>query len=354
MDSETGYDAVMVLSFGGPEGPDDVEPFLANVTAGRGVPPVRLAAVAEQYQRFGGVSPINDQCRRLSAALAERLAAAGHALPVYWSNRNWIPYAADTVAEMAAAGHRRVLAVTTSAYSSYSGCRQYLEDITAARRAVGDTAPVIEKVRAYFDHPGFVEPFADSVAEARRRLPCEHRDGARLVFTAHSIPLSMARGCDYERQLNETARLVAARAGFDTWTMAWQSRSGPASIPWLEPDVNDHLRELAAKSGEQVPARGRGGGSAVVLAPIGFVSDHMEVMWDLDVVAAATAAELGISLARAVTPGTVPDERFVAMWQELVEERLADGVPRRALGRLGVRPDLCPARCCPRSVPAGA
>lgn len=333
---DTPYDAILIVSFGGPEAPAEVEPFLANVTAGRNVPSERLAAVARQYQHFGGVSPINAQCRRLCTALATKMAAAGCDLPVYWGNRNWIPYLADAVAEMAAAGHRRVLAVLTSAYSSYSGCRQYREDIEAARAAVGAGAPVIDKVRAYFDHPGFVSPFIDSVAAARANLPEVLRSDARLLFTAHSIPETMAAGCDYEQQLNETARLVATGAGFDSWTMAWQSRSGPASVPWLEPDVNDCLETLSDEGAE-----------AVVLAPIGFVSDHMEVMWDLDVVAAKTAAALGIRLARAVAPGTAPDDRFVAMWQELISERLAPGRPRRSLGRLGVGPDTCGADCCP-------
>ena len=330
------YDAVLLVSFGGPEGPSEVEPFLANVAAGRDVPPERLAAVARQYQRFGGVSPLNAQCRRLRAALAARLAGAGLDMPVYWGNRNWVPYLADTVAEMAAAGHRRALAVATSAYSSYSGCRQYLDDIEAARAAVGGGAPAIDKVRAYYDHPGFVAPFVDAVAAARGSLPAEVRSGAHLVFTAHSIPEAMAAGCDYERQLHETARLVAAGAGFDAWTMAWQSRSGPASVPWLEPDVNECLDRLSRDRGVE----------AVVLAPIGFVTDHMEVMWDLDVVAAGTAEALGVLMARAVTPGTGPDDRFVAMWQELVTERIVPGAARRALGRLGAGPDACPPGCC--------
>lgn len=330
------YDAVVIVSFGGPEGPSEVDPFLANVTVGREIPSERLSAVARQYQHFGGVSPLNVQCRRLRRALAGRLAAAGLDLPVYWGNRNWVPYLADTVAEMAEAGHRRALAVVTSAYSSYSGCRQYLDDIEAARAAVGAGAPAIDKLRAYYDHPGFVEPFADAVAEARLSLPSGLRSSARLVFTAHSIPKSMAAGCDYERQLGETARLVAASAAFDSWTMAWQSRSGPPSVPWLEPDVSECLERL------------RGDGvESVVVAPIGFVTDHMEVMWDLDVVAAATADGLGMRLARAVTPGTAPDDRFVAMWQELINERLDAGVPRRSLGRLGPGPDACAAGCCP-------
>ncbi|MXZ53914.1 MAG: ferrochelatase [Acidimicrobiaceae bacterium] len=331
------YDAVVIVSFGGPEGPSEVEPFLTNVTAGRDIGAERLAAVARQYQHFGGVSPLNAQCRRLRTALAGRLAAAGHDLPVYWGNRNWAPYLADTVAEMAAAGHRRALAVVTSAYSSYSGCRQYLDDIEAARAAVGADAPAIDKVRAYYDHPGFVSPFIDTVIAARRSLPDVLRPNAQLVFTAHSIPEAMAAGCDYERQLDETARLVATGASFDSWTMAWQSRSGPASVPWLEPDVNECLEQLSRDHGVE----------AVVLAPIGFVTDHMEVMWDLDVVTATTAEALGLRLARAVTPGTGPDDRFVAMWQELITERLEPGSARRSLGRLGVGPDACPAGCCP-------
>ena len=332
----TAYDSVLLVSFGGPEGPADVEPFLANVTAGREIPAERLAAVARQYHHFDGISPLNEQCRRLRAALAGRLAAAGRDLPVYWGNRNWIPYLADTVAEMAEAGHRRALAVVTSAYSSYSGCRQYLEDIAAARAAAGEAAPAIDKVRAYYDHPGFIAPLVDGVVEARMNLPAGLESQARLVFTAHSIPESMAAGCDYERQLGETARLVAAGASFDSWTMAWQSRSGPPSVPWLEPDVNDCLRQLSSR-----------GAAAVVLAPIGFVTDHMEVMWDLDVVAAGTAKDLGLQLARATTPGTRPDDRFVAMWQELVEERLDPAAIRRSLGRFDVNDDLCPEGCCP-------
>ena len=331
------YDSVLIVSFGGPEGPDDVEPFLANVTAGRDIPAARLAAVAAQYQHFGGVSPINSQCRRLRDRLAARLSAAGLDLPVYWGNRNWAPYLADTVAEMAAAGHRRALAVVTSAYSSYSGCRQYLDDIAAARAAAGDAAPVIDKVRPYFDHPGFVDPFADAVAGAAATLGEALRPDARLVFTAHSIPVSMAAGCAYERQLAETARLVAGRAGFDDWTMAWQSRSGPPSVPWLEPDINDCLTELA-----------RQGTAAAVLAPIGFVSDHMEVMWDLDVTAAATAQATGYA------PGARQRPRHRT--RRALRRHVAGtdrGAPRSRQTPPIAQParpdpDACPG-CCPRT-----
>ena len=333
------YDAVVIVSFGGPEGPDEVIPFLENVTAGRGVPRSRLEEAARHYDRMGGISPLNEQCRRLRRELAAELDRAGIGLPVYWGNRNWRPYLADAVADMAADGRRRALALVTSAYSSYSGCRQYLEDIEAARAAAGPAAPVIDKIRPYYDHPGLIEAWADAVVAATTRL--EESLGpdpeARLVFTAHSIPLAMAEACQYERQLRETAGLVAAASGRSGWDMAWQSRSGPPSVPWLEPDVNDHLRAVA-------PAHRR-----VVMAPIGFVTDHMEVIWDLDVEAAATAASSGIDLARATAPGTAPDPRFVAMWRELIEERTGGG-PRQSLGSLGISPDTCPPNCCPRSI----
>lgn len=332
------YDSVLIVSFGGPEGPSDVMPFLRNVTAGRNIPDERLATVAQQYLHFGGVSPINEQCRRLRNALKQQLSDAGHDLRVYWGNRNWHPYLADIVAEMAADGCRRALAVVTSAYSSYSGCRQYLEDIAAARAKVGASAPVIDKVRAYHDHPGFVLPFADSVAAARARLPADKREDARLIFTAHSIPLTMAVGCDYERQLRETAQLVANAASFSDWRLAWQSRSGPPSIPWLEPDICDVLTELAACPNPP---------NAVVLAPIGFVTDHMEIMWDLDQQASAAANNAGITLERAITPGTTPDNRFIEMWQELIEERLNPQAERLSLGPSPIKPDTCPPNCCP-------
>ena len=332
------YDSVVIVSFGGPEGPDEVMPFLENVTAGRGVPRSRLEEVARQYDLTGGVSPLNEQCRRLRRELARELDRAGIGLPVYWGNRNWRPWLPDAVAAMADDGRRRALALVTSAYSSYSGCRQYLEDIEAARAAAGPRAPAIDKIRPDYDHPGLIEGWADAVADASAELEESLGPGpeARLVFTAHSIPAAMARACQYERQLREAAGLVAAASGRSGWDLAWQSRSGSPSAPWLEPDVNDHLRAIA-------PVHRR-----VVLAPIGFVTDHMEVLWDLDVAAAAAAASSGIELARAVAPGTAPDPRFVAMWRELIEERLGGG-PRRALGSLGAGPDFCPSGCCPRS-----
>mgnify|MGYP001218694102 CR=1 FL=1 len=333
----TDYDALLVVSFGGPEGPDDVMPFLEIVTRGRNVPRERLAQVAAQYEQFGCISPINAQTRALVAALRDELDAHGPHLPVYWGNRNWHPFLADTIREMRDAGVRRALAFVTSAYSSYSSCRQYLDDIEAARREVGDDAPIVDKIRQFYDHPGFVEPMARNVIAARDSLPADVRDDARLVFSAHSVPVAMAATSPYVAQLLEASRLVAARAGHDpdALDLVWQSRSGPPQVPWLEPDVGDHLERLA-----------RDGVRAAVVVPIGFVSDHMEVVYDLDTVALARARDAGLAVARAATVGT--DPQFVAMVRELVLERIDPSLPRRALGSLGIRPDVCPGDCCPK------
>lgn len=329
------YDALLILSFGGPEGPDDVLPFLENVTRGRGVPPERLREVAATYLRFGGVSPINAHTRALVQAVAAELAQHGPPLRVYLGNRHWHPLLADTVAQMASDGVRSALAFATSAYSSYSGCRAYLEDIERARRQVGERAPRIDKLRAFWNHPGFVEPLAANVQHAIDRIPPGRRSAARLVFTAHSIPAAMADSCDYVMQLRDTAALVRSRLrpALD-WELVFQSRSGPPGQPWLEPDVGDHLARLA----------GMGVGSAVV-APIGFLCDHMEVVYDLDTVARDRAAAAGIEMVRAATVGAAP--AFVSMIRELVLERLEPSRPRRSLGTLGTRPDACPLGCCP-------
>src|SRR5215467_4821571 len=333
------YDAFLMVSFGGPEGPDDVLPFLRNVTRGRGIPEERLAEVARHYDHFGGVSPINGQCRELLAALGKAFTDEGVTLPLYWGNRNWHPYLADTLREMAGAGVRRALAFVTSPYGSYSSCRQYLDDIGAARAEVGDGAPAVDRLRHYHDHPGHIAAHVEAVTRALSTLPAAHRAGTRLVFTAHSVPASMAAGSGpgggtgrYEAQLRETAGLVAARAAADLgWDLVWQSRSGPPQVPWLVPDINDHLEALAA-----------GGTTGVVVSPIGFISDHLEVVWDLDNEAAATARRLGLDFARAATPGIHP--AFVDMVVELVRERV-DGVPRRALGTVPTW-DSCPSDCC--------
>lgn len=333
------YDAFVLVSFGGPERPEDVQPFLANVTRGRGVPPDRLAAVAEHYLSVGGVSPINDQCRALLRALAGEFAAHGVDLPLYWGNRNWHPLLADTFRRMRADGVQRALAFVTSPYGSYSSCRQYLDDIATARAALGPDAPLVDKIRHYSDDPGFVQPQVDAVRASLSTLDPAQRGATRLVFTAHSIPVPMAasagpEGGRYEAQLRETAALVAAGAAPDLgWDLVWQSRSGPPQVPWLEPDVSDHLTALA-----------EAGVTGVVVSPIGFISDHLEVVWDLDTEAAATAKRLGLRFARAATPGT--DPRFVAMVRRLVVERLTGSGPRDRLGELPVW-DACPAHCCP-------
>ena len=329
-------EALLVLSFGGPEGPDDVMPFLENVTRGRGIPRERLLDVAEHYHHFGGVSPINEQNEALIAAVEDELAGAGIDLPVYWGNRNWAPYVEDTWRQLAEDGVEHVYVFATSAYASFSGCRQYHEDVARARAALAaDPAapanPTAEKLPHYFDRPGFVQANAEALTAALAALPAELRDTARLVATAHSIPTAMAavagpQGGAYEAELMAAAQqVVDAAAPGRPFDLVWQSRSGPPSVPWLEPDVNDHLRALSA-AGER----------AVVLFPIGFVSDHLEVIWDLDNEAAETAAELGLAFARAATAGTHP--AFVATVRELLEERRGGGEPR-----LGTN---CPAACC--------
>lgn len=328
----TDYDAILLVSFGGPERPEDVLPFMERVTAGRNIPRERLEAVGQHYHELGGRSPINDQNRALKAALEQRLAADGPNLPVYWGNRNWHPLLADTLGRMRDDGVWRAICFVTSAYSSYSGCRQYREDLARARAGVGAGTPELDKLRVYYNHPGFLEPQVDLVADALERLPDGVRAAARVVFTTHSIPHTMSRHCDYEVQHYEACRLVMDAFPGRAWDLVFNSRSGPPSVPWLEPDVNDHLEALA---GDGVPA--------VVVVPVGFVSDHLEVVYDLDVEAAATAERLGLAYVRAGTVGT--DPRFVDMIRELVLERVADA-PRRALGVRGPCWDACPADCC--------
>ncbi|MCC9739026.1 ferrochelatase [Streptomyces sp. MNU89] len=357
------YDALLLLSFGGPEGPDDVVPFLENVTRGRGIPRERLEEVGQHYFLFGGVSPINDQNRELLAALRKDFAEHGLDLPVYWGNRNWAPYLTDTLREMATAGHRRVLTLATSAYASYSGCRQYRENLAAslaALEAEGLPLPRVDKLRHYFNHPGFVEPVAEAALTALAGLPEEVREGAHLAFTTHSIPTASADtsgppeghgdGGAYVAQHLDVARLIAeAVRGSDgverPWRLVYQSRSGAPHVPWLEPDICDHLEELHGA-----------GAPAVVMVPIGFVSDHMEVIYDLDTEAMAKATALDLPVARAGTVGA--DARFVAGIRELVLERAAaergEEVRRCALGDLGPSHDVCPVGCCPGRTPKPA
>ncbi|MGW1258525.1 ferrochelatase [Streptomyces sp. NPDC002513] len=357
------YDALLLLSFGGPEGPDDVVPFLENVTRGRGIPKERLKEVGQHYFLFGGVSPINGQNRALLDALRKDFAGHGLDLPVYWGNRNWAPYVTDTLREMVMDGHRRILVLATSAYASYSGCRQYREDLAgalAALEAEGLKAPKVDKLRHYFNHPGFVEPMIEGVLTSLADLPEDVRAGAHIAFTTHSIPTTAADtsgpaeehgdGGAYVRQHLDVARLIAdavrERTGADhPWRLVYQSRSGAPHIPWLEPDICDHLEEL---HGAGVPA--------VVMAPIGFVSDHMEVLYDLDTEATAKAAELDLPVRRSATVGA--DPRFAAAVRDLVLERAATERGQRvapcALGALGPGHDVCPVGCCPSRTPKPA
>ncbi|WP_129293806.1 ferrochelatase [Streptomyces lydicus] len=360
------YDALLLLSFGGPEGPDDVVPFLENVTRGRGIPRERLKEVGQHYFLFGGVSPINAQNRELLDALRKDFAEHGLDLPVYWGNRNWAPYLTDTLRTMVQDGHRRIAVLATSAYASYSGCRQYREnlaDALATLQAEGLELPRVDKLRHYFNHPGFVRPMVDGVLASLAALPREVQDGAHLAFTTHSIPTAAADtsgtpadhtqdgvGGAYVAQHLDVAQLIAdavrAKTGVDhPWRLVYQSRSGAPHIPWLEPDICDHLEERHAAG---VPA--------VVMAPIGFVSDHMEVTYDLDTEATAKAAELGLPVARSATVGA--DPRFAAAVRDLLLERAAaerGAAPERcALGALGAGHDLCPVGCCPARTPRPA
>lgn len=335
------YDAILIISFGGPEGPDDVLPFLENVLRGKNVPRERMLEVAEHYQHFGGVSPINQQCRALFSALQDELAEQGPQLPIYWGNRNWHPMLADTLRQMRDDGIQRALAFMTSAFSSYSGCRQYREDVARAQQEVGDGAPQVDKLRVFFNHPGFVGPMQERVGVALEQIPEERKATTQIIFTAHSIPLAMASGCSYEVQLQESCRLVAEPFAAQTWRLVYQSRSGPPTQPWLEPDVCDYLREL----------HGQGDVTDVILSPIGFISDHMEVLFDLDTEAKDVCTELGLNMLRAGTVGTHPS--FIRMIRELITERTT-GADRLCLGQLGPNHDVCPVDCCLSGRPAGS
>ena len=327
------YDALLIVSFGGPEGMDDVIPFLENVLEGRNVPRHRLEAVAHHYELFDGVSPLNAQNQALADALRTELAQNNLHMPIYLGNRNWHPFLPDTLRQMAADGVKKALVFFTSAYSSYSGCRQYRENIIDAQTEVGTDAPQVDRLRMFFNHPGFIEPNVELVQAALAQIPEERRAKARIAFTAHSLPTAMAQQCDYELQLQEAARLVAAGVGQAAWQLVYQSRSGPPHQPWLEPDIGDHLEALKAE-----------GVNDVVIAPIGFISDHMEVIYDLDTEAKQLSAELNLNVVRAATVGTHP--RFVRMIRELIEERQTPNPIRLYLGDLGPSHDVCPVDCC--------
>ena len=325
------YDALLIVSFGGPEKPDDVIPFLENVLRGRNVPRERMLEVAEHYYHFGGKSPINDQNRALITALRLELERNGPQLPIYLGNRNWHPFLADTLHQMQADGVERALAFVTSVFSSYSGCRQYLEDIEKARSEAGAGVPQIDKLRSFYNHPLFIEAEVDRVRTALEQVGEAHRAALQTIYTAHSIPVAMAEHSDYQKQLNESCRLISEGAGLGRWQIAYQSRSGPPSQPWLEPDIGDVLRSLEP------------GGSAVIV-PVGFISDHMEVLYDLDTEARAIAEDRGLKMIRAETVGVHP--KFLHMIRELILERMGECQPR-ASGRYGPNADECRADCCP-------
>jgi len=324
------------------------------VLRGRNVPRERMLEVAEHYRQFGGRSPINDQNRRLLAAVERELAEYGPKLPVYWGNRNWHPLLPDALRQMAADGVRRALAFVTSAFSSYSGCRQYRENIAAAQLEVGAGAPQVDKLRVFFNHPGFIEPMVERTAAALAEIPADRRNDALLIFSAHSIPMAMAKGCRYEEQLRESCRLVAERVADSlspgeragvraNWHLVYQSRSGPPQQPWLEPDIGDFL-ETCQVSGLRRAQPSGVRCQDIVIVPIGFISDHMEVLYDLDTQVRQLCERLGINMVRAGTVGTHP--RFVRMIRELIEERMSDTPQRLALGSLGPSHDICPEDCC--------
>jgi len=328
------YDAILVVSFGGPEKHEDVIPFLENVLRGRNVPRERMLAVAEHYYHFDGQSPINQQTRELIAALESELAQHGPKLPVYWGNRNWHPLLADTLRQMKNDSIKRALAFVTSAYSSYSGCRQYRENIARAQAEVGEGVPQVDKLRAFFNHPGFIEATEDRLREAFAEIPANAQANLQVIYVAHSIPLSMANTCDYVQQLQDVRKMVSSRLGISNDALVYQSRSGAPGQPWLEPDILDYLREVKSKNLA----------SAVVIAPISFISDHMEVLYDLDIEARQLCDSLQLPMARAKTAGVHP--KFMAMIRELILERTS-GAERRFVGSLGARQDVCAEDCCP-------
>ena len=334
------YDAVLFVSFGGPEGPDDVMPFLENVLRGRNVPHERMLEVAEHYKQFDCVSPINGQNRALIEALTAELEQHGPHLPIYWGNRNWHPMLTDTLQQMTNDGVKRAIAFITSGFSCYSGCRQYREDIIKAQENIEGEAPVVDKIRVFYNHPGYVETVAERVSDALAQFPEDRRSGAKLIFTAHSIPISMSDGSRYVDQLRESCRLVSEQLQHPDWELVYQSRSGPPHQPWLEPDICDYLQQTHDEQGTK----------DVVIVPIGFISDHMEVLFDLDTEAQELCDKLGMKMVRSATAGTHP--KFVSMIRELIAERLDDGLERRFLGTDGPSHDVCPLDCCLSGRPA--
>ncbi len=331
---DTPYDSLLLVSFGGPEGPDDVMPFLGNVLRGKNVPRERMLEVAEHYQHFGGVSPINGQCRELIEELRIELDKHQIALPIYWGNRNWTPMLEDTFQQMVSDGRKRTLAFFTSMFSCYSGCRQYRENIAAAREKVGPVAPSVDKLRMAYNHPGFIEPQVELLRSTLERVPESRRENTRVLFCAHSIPMSMADNSRYQVQLMEACRLVAEQAQHSRWELVFQSRSGPPHQPWLEPDVCERIEQLYEQ--EKI--------ADIVAQPIGFISDHMEVLYDLDDEVANLCQQKQIAFYRVPTVGIHP--RFISMIRELIVERMTPNAERPALGQFGPNHDVCPENCC--------
>jgi ferrochelatase len=329
------YDAILVLSFGGPEKREDVIPFLENVLRGKPVPRERMLEVAEHYYHFGGVSPINQQCRELIACLRSELDEHGISLPIYWGNRNWEPFLNDTLVQMKRDGIERAITFVTSGFSCYSGCRQYRENIAAALQQPEATGIHVDKLRVFYNHPDFIDVLTEQVGNAIRKLPAEAQASAHVAFTAHSIPMSMATTSDYEKQLRESCRLVAERLQLSSlqYNLVYQSRSGRPQDPWLEPDILDYLKELKSTGIEDV-----------VISPIGFLSDHMEVLYDLDDEALKFCQEHGIRMSRAATPGNHP--KFIGMIRKLIQERL-NGCSKECVGQFPANHDVCPVDCCP-------
>jgi protoporphyrin/coproporphyrin ferrochelatase len=327
-------DCILYVSFGGPEGPDDVIPFLENVLRGKPVPRERMLEVAEHYQHFGGISPINEQNRDIIKRLQSGLESAGINLPIFWGNRNWAPYITDAIRELQRQGFKRPLPIFTNMFSSYSGCRQYRENIIAAVQEIGPTAPEIApRLRFGYNHPRFIAAQRELIESAFARLSDSQKAGSVLLFTAHSIPLSMSDNCRYVDQLKESARLIAEQLGNPNWELVYQSRSGPPQQPWLEPDIGDRIRQLAEQ-----------GVQSVVVSPLGFVSDHMEVLFDLDTEAKDICHELGIAFSRASAVGTHPE--FITMMVELIQERLSGTTERLSVGCMPALHDVCPENCC--------
>ncbi|MEM7128989.1 MAG: ferrochelatase [Chloroflexota bacterium] len=327
------YDALLIVSFGGPEGMDDVIPFLENVLRGRNVPRERLVEVSRHYALFDGVSPINAQNRALIKALEVELAEHGPTLPIYWGNRNWHPMLEQTMEQMKEDGIKKVLTFFTSMFSSYSGCRQYREDLYRTSQVVAPYTFDFDKIRMAYNHPGYIQPNVENVQAAFEQIPSARREDVHLAFTAHSLPMGMAANCAYEAQLAESSQLVAEEVGVKNWQLVYQSRSGPPQQPWLEPDICDHLEVLHAQGVEDV-----------VILPIGFISDHMEVIYDLDTEAKELCQSLGLNMIRAATVGTHP--RFVQMIRELIVERTSDSPNRLVLGTRGANHDICGPNCC--------